>query len=41
MFGENNFQVTLVNKDEAAQFIKKHGEFACVCYDTPKEQAEK
>lgn len=41
MFGEKDFKVTLVNKDEVTQFIKKHGEFACVCYDTPKEQAEK
>ena len=41
MFSEKDFKVTLVNKDEVPQFIKKHGEFACVCYDTPKEQAEK
>ena len=41
MFAEQNFKVTLVNKDEVTQFIKKHGEFACVCYSTPKEQAEK
>ena len=41
MFSEKNFKVTLVNKDEVTQFIKRHGEFACVCYDTPKEQAEK
>lgn len=41
MFAEQNFKVTLVNKEEVAQFITKHGEFACVCYDTPKEQAEK
>ena len=41
MFSEKDFKVTLVNKDDVAQFIKKHGEFACVCYDTPKEQAEK
>lgn len=41
MFAEQNFKVTLVNKEEVTQFIRKHGEFACVCYDTPKEQAEK
>nr|DAZ44423.1 MAG TPA: Thymidylate synthase complementing protein [Caudoviricetes sp.] len=41
MFSEKDFTVTLVNKDEVSQFIKRHGEFACVCYDTPKEQAEK
>ena len=41
MFSEKDFKVTLVNKDEVTQFIRKHGEFACVCYDTPKEQAEK
>ena len=41
MFAEQNFTVTLVTTEEVAQFITKHGEFACVCYDTPKEQAEK
>lgn len=41
MFSAKDFKVTLVNKDEVTQFIKKHGEFACVCYSTPKEQAEK
>ena len=40
MFAEQNFKVTLVNKEEVAQFIVKHGEFACVCYNTPVEQAE-
>ena len=40
MFAEQNFKVTLVNKEEVSQFIKKHGEFACVCYNTPKEQGE-
>ena len=40
MFAEQNFKVTLVNKEEVAQFIVKHGEFACVCYNTPKEQGE-
>lgn len=41
MFSEKDFKITLVNKDEVTQFIRKHGEFACVCYDTPKEYAEK
>ena len=41
MFTEQDFQVTLMNKNEVKDFIRKHGEFACVCYDTPIVQAEK
>ena len=40
MFTEKDFQVTLLNPEEVKQFIKKHGEFACVCYNTPIERAE-
>ena len=40
MFTENDFQVTLMNKNEVKEFIRKHGEFACVCYNTPIVQAE-
>ena len=40
MFTENDFQVTLMNKNEVKDFIRKHGEFACVCYNTPIVQAE-
>lgn len=40
MFTEKDFEVELVNKDDVKQFIVKHGEFACVCYNTPKKAAE-
>lgn len=40
MFTENDFKVELVNKEDVKGFIKKHGEFACVCYNTPLERAE-
>ena len=40
MFTEKDFEVTLLNPEEVKQFIKKHGEFACVCYNTPIERAE-
>ena len=40
MFTEKDFEVTLLNPEEVKQFIRKHGEFACVCYNTPIERAE-
>jgi thymidylate synthase (FAD) len=33
-------KVELINKDEIKDYYKKHGEFACVCYNTPLEKAE-
>ena len=41
MFTLNDFKVRLVNREEVKSFIKRHGEFAAVCYNTPKEKAEK
>ena len=41
MFTVNDFKVRLVNGEEAKNFVKRHGEFSKVCYDTPKEKAEK
>lgn len=41
MFTEKDFKVTLMNKEEVGSFIKKHGEFACICYNTPIKAAEK
>lgn len=41
MFTLKNFKVRLVNGEEVKSFIRKHGEFAAVCYNTPKEKAEK
>jgi thymidylate synthase (FAD) len=40
MFTIDDFKVRLVNGEEVKSFIKKHGEFAAICYDTPKEKAE-
>lgn len=40
MFTIQDFKVELANKLEVKDFVKKHGEFAAVCYDTPIEKAE-
>lgn len=40
MFTVNDFKVRLVNGEEVKNFVKRHGEFATVCYNTPKEKAE-
>lgn len=40
MFTIDDFKVRLVNGEEVKSFIKKHGEFAAICYNTPKEKAE-
>ena len=41
MFTEKDFEVTLMNKSDVERFIRRHGEFACVCYGTPIGQADK
>ena len=41
MFTEKDFEVTLMNKSDVEHFIRRHGEFACVCYNTPIGQADK
>ena len=41
MFTVENFKVELKNPEEVKNFVKRHGEFSKVCYDTPKEKAEK
>lgn len=41
MFTEKDFKVTLMNETEVKGFIRKHGEFACICYNTPIKAAEK
>ena len=41
MFTEKDFEVTLMNKSDVEHFIRRHGEFTCVCYDTPIGQADK
>lgn len=40
MFTIADFKVRVVNGEEVKSFIKKHGEFAAICYNTPKEKAE-
>lgn len=40
MFREQDIKVTLVNKEEVKNFVRSHGEFACVCYATPTKNAE-
>ena len=41
MYSIDDIKVTLINKDEVKEFIKKHGEVATVCYNTPIKYAEK
>ena len=41
MYTINDIKVTLLNADEAKNFIKNHGEVACVCYNTNEKYAEK
>lgn len=41
MFTVENFKVRLVNGEEVKSFIKKHGEFAAVCYNTNPKFAER
>lgn len=40
MFTLKDFKVELKNPEEVKEFVKRHGEFATVCYNTPKEKAE-
>ena len=39
MFILKDFKVELKNPEEVKEFVKRHGEFSKVCYDTPKEKA--
>ena len=41
MFTLNDCKVRLVNREEVKSFIKRHGEFAAVCYNTNTKYAEK
>ncbi len=41
MFTINDLKVRLINGEEVKNFVKKHGEFAAVCYNTPLDRAEK
>lgn len=41
MYSLDDIKVTLLNKEEAKNFIFNHGRVACVCYDTDEKHAEK
>ena len=41
MFTLKDFKVRLVNGEEVKKFIKRHGEFAAICYNTNTKYAEK
>ena len=41
MYTINDIKITLLNADEVKNFIKNHGEVACVCYNTNEKYAEK
>ena len=41
MFTINDFKVRLVNGEEVKSFVKKHGEFSAVCYNTNPKFAER
>ena len=40
MYGLKNFKVELINKEEVKDFVKKHGEFAAICYSSDTKYAE-
>lgn len=35
-----DLKVELINPEEVKEFVKRHGEMACICYDTPIQCAE-
>lgn len=41
MYTIDDIKVTLLNAEEVKDFIKRHGEVACVCYNTNEKYAEK
>ena len=40
MYGLKKFKVELINKEEVKDFVKKHGEFAAICYSSDTKYAE-
>lgn len=40
MFTTDNFKIELVNKEDIKNYIKRHGRFASVCYDTDEKYSE-
>lgn len=41
MYSLEDIKVTLINADEVNQFVKRHGEVACICYATNRKFADK
>ena len=41
MYTIDDIKVTLLNAEEVKDFIRRHGEVACVCYNTDEKYAEK
>lgn len=41
MFTIKDFNIKLINPEEVEKFIERQGSFSVVCYNTPKEKAEK
>ena len=41
MYTIDDIKVTLLNAEEVKDFIRRHGEVACVCYNTNEKYAEK
>lgn len=41
MYTIDDIKVTLLNAEEVKDFIRRHGEVACVCYNTNEKWAEK
>ena len=41
MYTIDDIKVTLLNPEEVKDFIRRHGEVACICYNTNEKWAEK
>ena len=41
MYTIDDIKVTLLNSEEVKDFIRRHGEVACICYNTNEKWAEK
>ena len=41
MLTKQDFKVELINAEEVKNFVKQHGEVACICYATDPKYAER
>lgn len=41
MYTINDFKVELINKEDVKEYIKRHGRFAAICYNTDEKYSEK